>query len=271
MTRRARLRAVGVLLSALALLTGCASSVPTQRSERAAIAKTMFEERCKKAGVFIHRTVKDVEGILVMKLRPESINYGDQYRLDDPYGSDLLKDGYLVSFLHGSWEANAKGELSPGSLQRVGYQFVEAIDPVDGKRYHYTGSVRDYVVQPTPPFSSAKEPFVARGFVMDKAPAPSLAPRYGVTYDDISTRHERDHWIAGSSLRVVDTHTGEVLAERIGYMWDVAQGSNAGGRSPWLFATDNACPAFEEPDNHTLYRRGSVKQLYQTLKFVSRV
>jgi hypothetical protein len=37
-------------------------------------------------------------------------------------------------------------------------------------------------------------------FVLDKNPASGPAPRYGVTYDDISTRKEREYWIAGSSL-----------------------------------------------------------------------
>jgi len=66
-------------------------------------------------------------------------------------------------------------------------------------------------------------------FVLEKVPAPSGAPRYGVTYEDISTREERDHWIAGSSLKVIDVQSGEVLAERIGYKIDRAQGSRARG------------------------------------------
>lgn len=74
-------------------------------------------------------------------------------------------------------------------------------------------------------------------------------PRYGVTFDDISTKEERDHWIAGSSLRIIDTNTNEVIAERIGYMVDFAQGATPGGRQPWTFAKKNvgwSCPAFQE-------------------------
>ena len=65
-----------------------------------------------------------------------------------------------------------------------------------------------------------------------------------MTYDDITTREERDVWIAGSSLRVIDLETNEVMAERIGYMMDPAQGNTSGGRAPWSYATDNACPPF---------------------------
>ena len=82
-------------------------------------------------------------------------------------------------------------------------------------------------------------------FVIDKVPATGLAPRYGITYDDISTPEERQHWIAGSSLKVIDLQTNEVIAERIGYMVDFAQGATPGGRQPWTFARKNkgwSCP-----------------------------
>ena len=113
-----------------------------------------------------------------------------------------------------------------------------------------------------------------REFVLDTASAPGKAPRYGVVYDDISTREEREYWIAGSSLKVVDLQTNEVIAERIGYMVDWAQGSRAGQRSPWLFAADNACPDF-----HIRYKNlaagqrshAASVQPYQTLDFVEKV
>lgn len=89
-------------------------------------------------------------------------------------------------------------------------------------------------------------------------------PRYGVTYDDISTREERDFWIAGSSLKVIDLQTKEVMAERIGYMMDRGQGNTNSGRSPWLFAADNACPPFGS-------RYGAAAQTNQTEKFVESV
>lgn len=253
------------LLLAAALLLGCANSVQTQRSERAVVAKGMFEERCKKAGVFIHRTVKDVEGILVMKLRPKDINYGDQFRMDDPYGKDYNGEAYVKMLLRGSLQANTSGTLPPGSPPRFGYRFVEAVDPIDGQRYRYTGRLDE----PWQRDKSYSKGYIR--FVMDKVPAPGERPRYGLTYDDISTRQEREYWIAGSSLRVVDTQTGEVLAERIGYMWDAGQGNNSGGRSPWLLAANQACPTFyrilgAQPDGHAVAR-----QAHQAQDFVETV
>jgi hypothetical protein len=101
-------------------------------------------------------------------------------------------------------------------------------------------------------------------FVLDKNPAPGAMPRYGVTYDDISTREERDYWIAGSSLKVIDLQTNQVMAERIGSMMDRGQGDRSGGRAPWLFAADHACPPFA-PTNP------STAQSYQTVLFAERI
>jgi hypothetical protein len=100
-------------------------------------------------------------------------------------------------------------------------------------------------------------------YILERIPSNAPRPRYGVTYDDISTRGERDYWIAGSSLKVIDLQTNEVIAERIGYTVDWAQGSSAGGRSPWLLAADNACPEFAP-------RHGSRSQMFQTIRFVNK-
>ena len=82
-------------------------------------------------------------------------------------------------------------------------------------------------------------------FALDKVLAVAAPPRYGITYDDISTREEREYWIAGSSLKVIDLKTNEVIAERVGYMMDRGQGNTSGGRSPWLMAANFACPSFQ--------------------------
>ncbi|WCM90220.1 hypothetical protein [Acidovorax sp. NCPPB 3576] len=89
------------LLCLLLALGGCASNYAPAAApgsaaanqpmkERQRIAGEMFRERCKKSGVFIHRTVEDVEGVFLMKLRPEGLNYGDQYKLDDPYQAEEI-------------------------------------------------------------------------------------------------------------------------------------------------------------------------------------
>jgi hypothetical protein len=206
----------------------------------------MFAERCKTAGEKIYRTVENVEGVYLLKIRPKQINFDDQFRLDDPYGSDLGGDGYIESFLSDTHVP-----------QRPAYVYAEAIDPQNGRRYRYTVRIEE-------PWQTNKS--YLKGytrFVLDKVAASGPTPRYGVTYDDISTREEREYWIAGSLLRVIDLQTDEVIAERVGYMMDWAQGSRGGGRSPWLLATRQACPEF--PGLH------SVAQTRQTKRFVEKV
>ena len=243
--------------------TGMAQNGPSREVQAARLAKAeaMFQERCKTAGEKIHRTVPNVVGLFLMTLRPSDINYGDQYRMDDPYGRDLGGDGYIETFVRGSFQANnsvGTGAPSPDVPAYLGYLYVEAIDPKDGKRYRYTGRIEE-------PWQYNKSYLQGyKRFVLDKAAAKGKSPRYGVTYDDISTREERDYWIAGSSLKVIDLKTNEVIAERIGYMMDRGQGNTSGGRAPWLLAPDNACPMFAP-------RHGATAQRRQTQKFVEKV
>lgn len=235
---------------------------------RVETARAMFAERCKKSGEFIRRTVDYVDGIYLLKVRPDDMNYGEQFKLDDPYGRDLAGDGYIRSFLRGSHNDGKPTSGRPtGVPLREGYSFVEAEDRKSGKRFRYTGRVEE-------PWRTDKSylPGYTR-FAMNSAPAAGAVPRYAVTYDDISTHEEREYWIAGSSLKVIDLDSKEVIAERIGYMVDWAQGSQAGHRSPWLFAADNACPDFLRnfAVQHDKTGPAFPSQIYQTLDFVQKV
>ncbi len=274
-----------ILLSLLLSLClgGCAAQgtqPANQGAESAATrlqtAEAMFRERCKAAGEKITRTVDNVEGIFLMKIRPDKINFDDQFALTDPYGDDLGGDGYIQSFTKGQYQATHTGTPAPGSPPRIGYRYVEALDPQDGKRYRYTGSTKAVgkkdETAPNVQLELKRNPnydLNIYAYVLDKTPAPGPQPRYGVTYDDISTKEERDYWIAGSSLKVIDLKTNEVIAERIGYMMDRGQGSTSGGRAPWLLATENSCPNFRE--GFKIQAPASAGQSYQTLDFVEKV
>lgn len=254
------------ILLALCLTTSAAPQADTPKTpaqERLAKAEALFKERCQSAGEKIHRTADKVEGIFLMKLRPNAINYGDQYKMDDPYGHDSGGETYIKIFFTDFYRIPVNPPA--GWKRRLGYRYVEALDPQDGKRYRYTGAVREVTRISSPLIGGDGKAFTTNAFVLDKTPAPGQQPRYGVTYDDISTREDRDYWIAGSSLKVIDLKTNEVMAERIGYMMDRGQGSTVGGRSPWLLAADNACPAFpKDPGGHTY-------QTDQTHDFVLKV
>jgi hypothetical protein len=249
----------------LMCLTACTVVVEQAKQQAAAqqarreTAMRMWKERCAtKAGEKIYKTVDNVDGIFLLKLRPSGVmNYGDQFKMDDPYGRDVTGDGYIRSFLKGGDSDERSLDEDLAHLPH-GYIFVEAADPQNGETYRYSGRIEE-------PWQKDKS--YLKGythFVLNRISVNARASRYGLIYSDISTQEERDYWIAGSSLRVIDLQTNEVIAERIGYMFDWAQGSRAGARSPWLFAPDNACPEFAP-------RHGALVQLGQSDRFVEKV
>lgn len=129
---------LGVLLN-LSTLPALAQKPPTAGDAKARLAKAeaMFQERSKKSGEFIHRTVENVDRILLLKIRGQT-SRGDQYKMDDPYGHDSADDEFLKSFfLEPMLQANkyANSERIEKIRQEYrGYRYVDAIDPKDGKR-----------------------------------------------------------------------------------------------------------------------------------------
>lgn len=186
---------------------------------------------------------------MLLKLRPAHFSPYDKNAID-PYGYDFdwsyddKPPPYIGTFLVGKDEKGHFQETKP--IVSPGYRYVEAIDPKDGKRYRYTGAIRDVTHTSSILIGGdGKTKFVTRDFVVDKELASGTPARYGVSFDDITTKEERDYWIAGSSLKVIDLQTNELIAERIGYMIDFAQGATPGGRQPWTFARKNrgwSCP-----------------------------
>lgn len=266
-----------VVILAASMLCGCATSASSDPELRALVEKSraavaMYQERCKTAGVKIHRTFDNVDGVFVMRRRPETDDLSSQ-NVPDPYGRDLPGDAYLKSLLKGSHEAwhGMLDKLAPGAPPpKRGYHFVEAMDPADGMRYRYTGALTD-VVKTVPPISpNAGARYTVKEFVLSRTLAEGPAPRYAITYDDIATPEERAHWVAASSLKVIDLQTHEVIAERLGFMVDPGQGATAGGRAPWIVAASHACPRFSIEGAHPGTPPTNM-QMQQTQRFVEQV
>ncbi|SMC23207.1 hypothetical protein SAMN02745857_01579 [Andreprevotia lacus DSM 23236] len=238
----------------LVVMQGCATERPDPNKQKRDEAIALYEKNCQQAGEKIYRTADRVQGLFLIKARPNKNNFDDQYELSDPYGYDVGGDGYIISFLQ-------KYDHGKVVMDTGGFGYVDIINPKDGMRYRYTG----YIDQPW--LRDKKYAEWVRDFSLHKVLAPNAPlPRYGVTYDDISTHEDREHWIAGSSLKVVDLQTNEVMAERVGYMIDTGQGDKSGGRSPWLMAAYHACPKF--PTN---FGTNHPFQLDQARRFVAKV
>ncbi len=196
-------------------------------------AQALFDERCKTAGEKIYKTVEGVEGVLLMKVRPDSINFGNQYAMDDPYGRDVGGDGYIGSFLRATTGQSLNPQVAAGRQQ--GFKWVEAINLADSQLYRYMGVIKSV---------EGRDP----NFELEKTAITKGKAGFGVAYEDISTREDRDNWIAGGIIKVIDINTSEIIAQRVGYMFDSALGDTNGFRGPWEAA--NACAGASRKYGH---------------------
>jgi hypothetical protein len=173
-------------------------------------AKKLFAQRCLQAGEKITRVVADVDGVFLLKLRPRSPSVDEQYDLNDPYGDDLNGPAYIESFLQETYDVKM---MTPRYIRKPrranlpsGYQFVEMLDPSDKLRYRYTGFIEE---------PARNDPRFIKGYFRSDSKREVSRwkmPRYGVTFDDISTLEDRKYWIAGSSLKIIDLNNREVIA-----------------------------------------------------------
>jgi hypothetical protein len=203
-------------------------------------AQAHFDMRCKSAGEKITRTVENVEGVVWMKWR-DKYNLDDdydQFKLSDPYGRDCNAERCIEQLLR----ATRGSELDPENKQhaRSGYRFVETVEPQSQELRRYKRQL--YREKDRDPKYAA---WAINSEIVFEQVAKRTA-RYGIAWDDISTREDRQHWIAGGAVKVIDLENNEVIAERVGYMMDLSQGSRAGFTVPWLMARRHACPVFPE-------------------------
>jgi hypothetical protein len=294
-----RYRYLAVALELTVLLILPAGYVTNHRSQkqqavdtkRATMTKALnrYQELCKGAGEKIYRTVEGVDGVFLMKIDLDASTGVSQYSIDakSPYESlgdfdrsGLYKnnhavgymsfDGYIASYLRDKTIADWVPVDDAKKIKtRPAFRYIEAIDPLDGKRYRYTGSwqkvdkndrekwrrlIREMSYIPRemlePVNFNDGGPFK---FILTREPVSNPPPRYGVTYDDLETPEERQMWIAGTSLKVVDLQTGELLGQRVGFLHDRGGGSAAAYRQPWSFAKTEpgwSCPGWFSPANN---------------------
>lgn len=202
--------------------------------ERYAKAKALFEERCKSAGESIRRTIDDVEGVFLLRVRPKHQNrsgYDSMYPGAALIGKSSDEE-YIASFLRyeieGTGNTQRSMQLSDKPTSIRGYSFVDAYDLSDGKRYRYTNI---YGPNNFPPATYMPTPSLNKMLATDDP------PRYAVTYEDLVDPEDRKYWVAGTVLKVLDTKTNEVIAEQTRYLFDTGLGGTDGHRNPWGWAS----------------------------------
>ncbi|MGM9483290.1 hypothetical protein ACS5PN_18990 [Roseateles sp. NT4] len=217
------------------------------RGERYAIAKAVFEERCKTSGVLVKGVVKDVDGIELTKLRGE-IPWGGKEYFDPMYpeaamaaehrGDDYIKQ-FLMSEFRDALHPEQRGQLAPHLTHNVqqllppvrGYRFVEYVNDA-GTRFRCEATWKDGESNWTTGQHQC-------------APVASSSARYALDYEDIVDSADRELWIAGTKLKVIDKASGEVIAKLTRFVWDSGFGGSSTGRWPWSYASTSGsgdCP-----------------------------
>lgn len=213
--------------------------IKQERRDRWARAEARFKELCKTAGAVIHRTVKDVEGIELTKLRPE-LKPGDPRYFDPMFeGAAMAGEAqgsrYVLQFLTSEYRNVHRPEERGGFMSFgtpvghnqlppiYGYRYVEYTDAATGKLYRCR-AVPD------------KSP---SGTFDDRMPCEVIqrgAARFAFDYEDLVDSTDRQLWIAGTVLKVIDKHSGEILATYTKFVWDQGFGTTGTGREPWRHA-----------------------------------
>ena len=166
-----------------------------------------FDHLCKtEAGEFIYKTVENVEGLYMMRLREPADDsmLEHLYALEDPYGVAVgVRDSPEEYFIQPS----------------IGkYQFLET--PLL-QRSRDTGSAkyrryyRDENAHPGRQYQTAingQGVFVP--YIVAEATVSDIKSRYGYTWRGITRPHDRELGIAGGELIILDLQTNEVLAAR---------------------------------------------------------
>lgn len=226
---------LGIMFSLIALLSGCEIArkpLDPQVLEMAKAGEAYFEEKCKTiAGEKIYRSVPNIEGIMLMKVRPSR----GERQLEDPmwpgaaFAAEVSADSYIESFL-GYERAAGKPDGKPSAIasnnrgyiasdgrsgDKPGYRYADVIDAKDGREYRYSQVYREVDSIRGHDFAKVK----IMKYVLEKKIADIPLPRYGVTYEDHVISTERAIGVASSTVKIIDLNTNEVLGEMIRYAY----------------------------------------------------
>ena len=157
-------------------------------------AKARFDQLCQNAGEKIYRTADNVDGILLLKVRGDDEKYQsnrynprkDQMWEDAAVESEFKREEYVASFLP--------------YFSRVHYDYVDVLQK-DGSIIRYSGD-----------WHMSDKPF-------NQETNPAHPARYAVTYENDVSWENRKHWIAGTTIKVIDTKTNELMAEKTMYVF----------------------------------------------------
>ena len=182
-------------------------------------AKARFDQLCQNAGEKIYRTADNVDGILLLKVRGDDEKYQnysynprkDQMWEDAAVESEFDREAYIEEFL--LWATS--------SFPR--YAYIDVVQK-DSSIIRYSTRGED------------------RNWAMDKQPNPHPRARYAVTYENDISWENRKHWIAGTTIKIIDTQTNELMAEKTMYAFVPELGYSKFEQNPNPWGRGMRCP-----------------------------
>ena len=183
-------------------------------------AKAVFDEQCKKAGEKIYRTVDNVDGVMLIK-----IAWKNEKREFDPMWEEAAMNSistyphtakkYIDTFL--SYDVDYNVPEQKYHYWTNGYKFVDVLKKNDNSNIDENTVTRYTRVEPI------KDSELNREF------QPVNPARYAVTYENNVDPELRKHWVAGTTFKIIDRQTDELLAEKTFF----AFGNGYNGNAPW--------------------------------------
>ncbi|MBO7081356.1 MAG: hypothetical protein J6V99_04890 [Neisseriaceae bacterium] len=182
-------------------------------------ARAVFDEQCKKAGEKIYRTVDNVDGVMLLKIRQSPALHLNDPLFEDAVVAAIDNTGhdYIGTFLQGWFDPHYKG-----------YSFVDVLNE--------DGSIKRYL--------DYKE---YASFIQDQDGVvinPDNPARYVVTYENNVNPELRKHWVAGTTIKIIDRQTDELLAEKTIFAFARTMGNYSHGA--WVDSRMDTCPDMEE-------------------------
>ena len=81
-----------------------------------------------------------------------------------------------------------------------------------------------------------------QNWVMEQQPTPHPRARYAVTYENDISWENRKHWIAGTTIKIIDTKTNELMAEKTMYAFVPELGYSKFEQNPNPWGRGMRCP-----------------------------
>ena len=192
-------------------------------------AKARFDQLCQNAGEKIDRTADNVDGILLLKVRGDDEKY--QSNRYNPLKDQMWEDAAVESEF--DREAYIEEFLLPYTSSFPRYTYADVLQK--------NGLVIRY--------SRQRE---EQNWVMEQRPTPHPRARYAVTYENDISWENRKHWIAGTTIKIIDTKTNELMAEKTMYAFVPELGYSKFEQNPNPWGRGMRCPMESEFKQRTV-------------------